>query len=337
MRRHPHCLNCGAATPGEFCGECGQRNADLHASFWELTKDLLGEAFEADSRMGRTVLPFLFKPGFLTNEHNAGRRVRYSSPLRLYLFCSFAFFLALSFTESARPEVGGEGGAFRIGYRVGDDQGAPDGGADGGTRAPGRDGGAAAGAGADGGEDDAAAPDAGQADGGRGAPDAGRSVHVRGLGPLNQRLEQRLREVSTMEAPRQAEFKHRFMTDFFANLPKVMFLLLPLFALLLKLLHWRSGRFYVEHLTFSLHVHAFAFLAFALVAALRLASGSGLPAAVPLAAALAVPLHVLVAARVVYREAWGWTLAKLSALAFAYTILLSAGIAAAALAGMLTA
>lgn len=325
MRRHPHCLNCGEPTPGEWCGACGQRNADLHASFWELTKDLLGEAFEADSRMGRTVLPFLFKPGFLTNEHNAGRRVRYSSPLRLYLFCSFAFFLSLSFVEGAQPEVEAGESSFHIGYRAGGkDQRAPDGGM--------------AGSAADGGEHGgAAAPDGGQPDAGPGAPDGGPGVHVRGLGPLNQRLEQRIREVSTMEAPRQAEFKHRFMADFFANLPKVMFLLLPLFALLLKLLHWRSGRFYVEHLTFSLHVHAFAFLAFSVLLALRLASGHGLPAALPLAAAVAVPLYVLVAARVVYRDGWGWTLAKLSALAFAYTMLLSAGIAAAALVGMLTA
>jgi hypothetical protein len=41
-----------------------------------------------------------------------------------------------------------------------------------------------------------------------------------------------------------------------------MFLLLPIFAFLLKLLYIRRGRLYVEHLIFSLHVHAFAFFAF---------------------------------------------------------------------------
>jgi hypothetical protein len=43
------------------------------------------------------------------------------------------------------------------------------------------------------------------------------------------------------------------------NLPLMMFLLLPIYALLLKLLYVRSGRYYVEHLIHSLHVHSFVF------------------------------------------------------------------------------
>lgn len=40
-----------------------------------------------------------------------------------------------------------------------------------------------------------------------------------------------------------------------------LFVLVPLFALWLKLLFWRTGHFYVEHFTFTLHAHAFAFIA----------------------------------------------------------------------------
>jgi hypothetical protein len=44
------------------------------------------------------------------------------------------------------------------------------------------------------------------------------------------------------------------------HLPKALFVLLPLFAFALKLVYIRSGRFYVEHLVFALHNHAFYFL-----------------------------------------------------------------------------
>ncbi len=48
------------------------------------------------------------------------------------------------------------------------------------------------------------------------------------------------------------------------NIPKGMFVLLPVFALILKLIYIRSKRLYVEHLIFSLHCHAFVFLIFTL-------------------------------------------------------------------------
>ena len=47
-----------------------------------------------------------------------------------------------------------------------------------------------------------------------------------------------------------------------------MFILLPLYALLLKLIYWRRHKYYVEHLVFALHLHAFAFLVFSVSALL---------------------------------------------------------------------
>lgn len=45
--------------------------------------------------------------------------------------------------------------------------------------------------------------------------------------------------------------------------PYLMFLLLPVFALLLKLVYIRRGRLYAEHFIFTVHMHAFTFVAFA--------------------------------------------------------------------------
>lgn len=50
-----------------------------------------------------------------------------------------------------------------------------------------------------------------------------------------------------------------FWSLFQENLAKIMFLLLPVAALLLKLLYIRRRRLYIEHLIFSLHLHAFIF------------------------------------------------------------------------------
>lgn len=51
--------------------------------------------------------------------------------------------------------------------------------------------------------------------------------------------------------------------------PKAMFLLMPLFGLLVYAFYWRAERMYVPHFYFSVHFHAFAFVAFALDEALR--------------------------------------------------------------------
>jgi len=48
------------------------------------------------------------------------------------------------------------------------------------------------------------------------------------------------------------------------RIPTLLFLGVPLFALILKVLYVRSGRYYVEHLIFSLHFHTWLFLVFML-------------------------------------------------------------------------
>ncbi len=94
--RPDHCLNCGAATEGNFCAYCGQENKDHTVALKPLLHDLLAETISWDSKLLRTVVPLLGRPGFLTNEYNAGRRVPYLSPLKMYLTVSVLFFLLLA-------------------------------------------------------------------------------------------------------------------------------------------------------------------------------------------------------------------------------------------------
>jgi hypothetical protein len=54
------------------------------------------------------------------------------------------------------------------------------------------------------------------------------------------------------------------------NIPKAMFVFLPLLALAMKPLYWRPKRYYVEHLLFLIHNHAFVFLVLAILAFLEM-------------------------------------------------------------------
>lgn len=92
LRPSPSCLNCGAQVATRFCPECGQENTNYRVSLGRLLGDLFEELFQLESRLWRTLWTLVRKPGLLTLEYNAGRRVRYTTPLRLYLVCSVVYF-----------------------------------------------------------------------------------------------------------------------------------------------------------------------------------------------------------------------------------------------------
>jgi hypothetical protein len=54
------------------------------------------------------------------------------------------------------------------------------------------------------------------------------------------------------------------------NIPRAMFVFLPLLALAMKPLYWRPKRYYVEHLLFLVHNHAFVFLVLSILGLLEL-------------------------------------------------------------------
>ncbi len=64
--------------------------------------------------------------------------------------------------------------------------------------------------------------------------------------------------------------KEVFIDEIKHNAPKMMFLLLPLFALILKVAFWKNKKYYVEHLIYSFHFHCFLFLSLTLLILLQL-------------------------------------------------------------------
>jgi hypothetical protein len=94
------CKNCNAMLLGRFCANCSQA-ADVHVpTTRELLHELLEGITHSDSRLWRTLTTLWFKPGKLTQEFVAGRRVAYLPPFRLYLVLSILFFLLASFAHT---------------------------------------------------------------------------------------------------------------------------------------------------------------------------------------------------------------------------------------------
>jgi hypothetical protein len=96
-----HCRNCGSPLYGEHCYACGQPTKGLVRHFSSILGDFADTLFNIDGRLLRTLPALLLKPGFLTREYIEGHRVRYVSPVRLFVFlCIGTFFAAKLATPS---------------------------------------------------------------------------------------------------------------------------------------------------------------------------------------------------------------------------------------------
>ncbi len=93
----PNCLNCGTRLRGQYCGVCGQRARNRLISLWQLLREAFGDLLELDSRIWRTLVPLLIRPGQLTQDYLRGRRARYMPPFRTYLVLSILFFVVAFF------------------------------------------------------------------------------------------------------------------------------------------------------------------------------------------------------------------------------------------------
>lgn len=96
-----NCLNCSHQLEENdlYCSKCGQKFSKRMGTVKEFFVDFLGDYFTFDSKIFRSIIPLIFKPGFLTTEYLVGRRVRYIPPLRLYIFISIIFFLIFKFAN----------------------------------------------------------------------------------------------------------------------------------------------------------------------------------------------------------------------------------------------
>ena len=103
-RKATTCYNC--QTPlnqsENFCPNCGQENHSRQASTRMLISDFLNDYLTFDSKLFKSIIPLVSKPGFITKEYLDGKRKQFIPPIRVFLFLSFIYFgLSYIFGEEA--------------------------------------------------------------------------------------------------------------------------------------------------------------------------------------------------------------------------------------------
>lgn len=103
-RKEKICLNCKSVIYGRFCHICGQENTEPKESFWGLLTHFVYDITHFDGKFFQSTKYLLFRPGFLAAEYLRGRRASYLNPIRMYVFTS-AFFFILFFSVIARDSA----------------------------------------------------------------------------------------------------------------------------------------------------------------------------------------------------------------------------------------
>jgi len=280
----PACRNCGAPAPGTYCANCGQETSLALPTVRAMLREAAGRYVALDGRMWRTLVTLLFRPGFLTREYFAGRRRRYIRPARLFLVLSIALFALLRF--AGEPAIVVDRDLTQADL-------------------------------------DEIARDAEEAKSKTGfsiGPDLRWRLNVDAgswLDPLRRRIEQ-FNQLS------RTGRREQIYAGMLRYGPYAAFVLLPLFALLLKLLYLGRGRRhplrprrYAAHLVFGAHSHAFIFLTAMLFVFVT---------SEPLRSALVLwaIAYVLWSMKIVYGGRWPGVIARALAALLVYVVFFAA-------------
>lgn len=92
-REEKVCLNCNAELDGKFCHKCGQENREPKSSVWGLITHFFYDITHFDGKFFSTTGLLITRPGLLPKEYIKGRRASMLDPIRMYIFTSAFFFL----------------------------------------------------------------------------------------------------------------------------------------------------------------------------------------------------------------------------------------------------
>lgn len=336
----PYCENCVANMSGPYCAQCGQHAVDYRRSFGRVLVDALDSFLNWDSRFFATIGWLLVRPWKLTIDFLAGKRVRYVHPLRLYLLVSIVFFFVVNFgakrihtgphklTEKDRAELAADLNKENLPPEARDalqslvNEPSP-------PPAP----------------NVSASPL-------EPSPPAAPSVSPerpkkRTYGKVGDRPfvlfdEDGTKPSTPFEKWLESHAKEKlgehgtkaalFIATLFSNLPYMMLCCIPLFALVLKLLYVRRRIFYIDHLIYALHIHAFFYLGtmltvFATIGLHYIGHGALVGWMIAILW-IAFAVQIFLSVRRVYRQSWLMSLFKFTLGGVVYFVVLLVAFAA---------
>ncbi len=222
------CANCGTQLEGRFCSSCGQREEPRVPTFMSLLREATNALFGLESKLWQSVYYLLLKPGYLTVAYLSGKRQKYTTPFRLFLLFSIVTFAYLSFLGSqSLSSISVENisqmekGLKEIKKEQSEE-----------------------------GENKEAERD-------------GININLTG-GLLSKERENEVEKVFISSITRALSDLKEGKTDnlvknFIQPLPKALLLFLPFIAFACKIIYFGRGKYYVEHLVYLLHNHAFLY------------------------------------------------------------------------------
>jgi hypothetical protein len=315
------CPNCGVAMIGPYCAVCGQERDTHRRSVFGLVHDLIIDIVSFDSRILRTARAITFQPGELPKAFREGRTQSYMPAMRLYLFVSLIFFLVLSATGLAIMQfevvatpakvVRDAKGNYFLSETIA------------GKAAPmipiSKE------------KAEAPGPHFSYSTNmhyfqrvgryhSKLSKDAEARLATSMLGGDDDskkktvdRIDQRIFGTMDNLAKDPAALNGPLTTW----IPRALFLLLPLYALILAIFYFRKRKdfYFVDHLVFSLNIHTFGFLLLLLAAgAAQILSGT----VVFWSTMLIGTVYTILAMRNFYGQTWFWTLIKFGTVSFFY-------------------
>lgn len=122
------CENCEIPLQGPFCHQCGQPEKTPIRDLVSLSTDAFDYLFDVDAKVWRTLVSLFFVPGKLTEAYLRGKRMSFVRPLRIYLVISALLFIVVtSMSDLGGIKVSQNGDVVVIdGDGGGDEDASPD-------------------------------------------------------------------------------------------------------------------------------------------------------------------------------------------------------------------
>jgi len=102
--RGTECLNCQHPLDisDRYCPNCAQANSIKKVTIKDFLDEFFSNVISYDSRLFRTLSSMIMRPGIITREYIAGRRMRYTNPFRFMLSLAIIYFLMLGLSGDFR-------------------------------------------------------------------------------------------------------------------------------------------------------------------------------------------------------------------------------------------